>query len=217
MLNAYPSGAWQSNAGESALIEAFRRSSMHKYSKFNSATALELSQEDVLIMGQVTGDASWAESSCAVVDNIDLVRHAVADLPDARGVYYKPHPRNRRNRQELAEIEHLFKNVQIVDSKVNFKTLIAMRPTVVVNTSGTGLDAGLAGCEVHAYGCSFYAGWGATIDHHTMPQRRSNGLTFEDIFVVTNLHYSRHYHRHTGEKASAVDLVNEIRQQQTLN
>jgi len=214
MLNDYVSGSWRNDAAEVEFVNTFKHSTMHKYSKFNAVADMELNSSDVLIMGQVTGDASWLQSSCSVEDNVDLVRRAVEDFPDARAIYYKAHPRNSLTPKELKVIAERFPQVKFVDPKLNFKTLIKMTPRVVVNTSGTGLDAGLAGCEVHAYGTSFYAGWGATVDHHTVPARRQTKLTFEDIFVVTNLYYTRHFKRHDNSAVQTSEIVAEITRHQ---
>ena len=57
---------------------------------------MELNSSDVLIMGQVTGDASWLQSSCSVEDNVDLVRRAVRGararlgLPDLPPADFEP-------------------------------------------------------------------------------------------------------------------------------
>ena len=215
LLNNYQSGSWQRDPIAVALLENFKHSNMHKYRKFSAVAEVPLNREDVLVMGQVTGDASWLQSSCSVTDNLDLVRRAVEDFADARAIYFKAHPRNRLNRKELKRIAERFPKVKFIDPKLNFKTLVKMHPRVVVNTSGTGLDAGLAGCEVHAYGTSFYAGWGAAVDHHSVPRRRANRLTFEDIFIVTNLHYTRHFKRADFSPAQASDVLEEMQAPET--
>lgn len=211
MLNSYQSGDWQKSTDEAAFVSAFTKSDQHKYMKYDGISELKLDARDVLVMGQVGTDASWYSTDCSVADNIDLVSKAVQDFPDARSIYFKAHPRWSRIKEDRKEIERRHPNVVHVDPSINFKTLIRMRPRVVVNTSGTGLDAGLLGCEVHSYGYSFYAGWGATIDHHPSESiRRSNRLSFEDIFVVTTLHYSRHFHRDTMADATVRELVDAL-------
>lgn len=212
LLNVYASGAWKLNKDESEFIYLIKQTALHKYSNYSGDTDLVLTEDDVLIFGQVANDAAWRQSDCAVLDNVDLVRAAVSLFPDASNIYYKAHPRWSGIETDRAQIKELYPNVIHLDERLNFKKLVQMRPRVVVNTSGTGLDAGVSGCEVHCFGVSFYSGWGATIDHHPMPHaRRQNNLTFEDILIVTSLHYTKHFHRDTLKDATTDDILNELR------
>lgn len=207
MLSAYRSGDWRNNVCEQRAVEILRASEQHKYRQFGAQCPQALDPCDVLVMGQVASDFSWRMTDTLVADNAELVGRAVAAFPDARRILFKAHPRWCAIAEDRARIAALYPQVEQLDPKLNFKTLIRMRPRVVVNTSGTGLDAGLAGCEVHCFGVSFYAGWGATVDHLPTPARRTNRLGFEDIFVVTNLHYARHFHRDTRAEADTADIV----------
>lgn len=211
MLNDYTSGAWKSDPDTVALIDALRHAKMHKYSQF-SATAgdLVVNQDDLLIFGQVETDAAWVKNLCSVKTNVELIAKAIASVPGARRIFYKAHPKHKVWRAQQVEIARAFPQVTQIDPAVSFKSLLVNRPTVFVNTSGTGLDAGLAGCPVYTAGLAFYAGWGATTDVGPVTERRHNRLTFDDIAVVICTQYSRYFWRDTFARASIADITAEI-------
>ena len=54
---------------------------------------------------------------------------------------------------------------------------------VYVVSSQFGLEALMAGKEVHVFGMPFYAGWGLTIDDQHI-DRRTNKRTLEELFYI---------------------------------
>ena len=55
--------------------------------------------------------------------------------------------------------------------------------------SNMGLEALMAGKEVHTFGMPFYAGWGLTIDYKHL-DRRTNNRTLEELFYIYCIMYT---------------------------
>ncbi|MHC0052813.1 capsular polysaccharide export protein, LipB/KpsS family [Actibacterium sp. D379-3] len=195
ILNATRPGDWRDDPAIADFVETARNSSLQKFLEYDQASPLAITGSDVVVVGQVPGDAAWIETVPTVADNLALVCAAVDLFGPARRIFYKPHPRNPIIVQERRAIAAAFPQVVEIGTDVSLKQLFRARPAVAVNTSGAGLDAGMAGCAVHAFGVSFYAGWGATTDHFAPVTRRANRLTFEDIFATALVRYTRYFER----------------------
>ena len=179
ILNEHASGVIERRDDLKDFVAAAKASSLQKFPEYNKANNYCFRRDDVVVVGQVPGDAAWTQTDCVVVDNIDLIRVAQNHLKDNSKLYYKAHPRNHLREKEHNQICELFPEIIEIPPEVSLKSIFKSHPKVVVNTSGAGLDAGLEGCEVHSYGVSFYAGWGATIDHFPKVERRKAELSFE--------------------------------------
>lgn len=211
MLNAYESGAWKSDPAALTFLETLRAAKMHKYSQFSAgAESLSVNHDDLLIFGQVERDAAWVKNLSSVKTNVELIAKAIESVPGVRNIYFKAHPKHKPWPQDQVEIARLFPQITQIDPAVSFKSLLVNQPSVFVNTSGTGLDAGLAGCKVYSAGLAFYSGWGATVDVGPVTDRRKNRLTFEDIVIVICTQYSRYFFRENFASASIVDLISEM-------
>lgn len=211
LLNAYKSGAWKTDPDAVALLDGLRSSPMHKYSQFSaSSDHLGIGPEDLVVFGQVESDAAWVKNLSSVRTNVEIVERAVAVAGPGRRVLYKAHPKHKTWKADEKAIAERFPQVIQVDPKVSFKSMLVNKPRVMVNTSGTGLDAGLAGCEVMTVGLAFYAGWGATRDLGPVTDRRHNKLTFEDIVIVIVSQYSRYFRRETLETIGLKEIAAEI-------
>ncbi|WP_158285722.1 hypothetical protein [Pseudohoeflea suaedae] len=208
LLQAYESGSWRQDAAEAEFVSLMSENVQHKYAEYSLESPHELHSGDVLVMGQVANDAAWINTNSGVADNPDLVAKAVEILGGSGRIFFKAHPRWSGIRADREKIENMHPEVIHLAPEANFKSMLRNRPKVVVNTSGTGLDAGLAGCEVYSFGASFYSGWGATRDLlFERNDGRGNVLSFEDIYVVVNLHYTRRFLRSTFKDATTADLV----------
>lgn len=211
LLNAYQSGAWKSDPDAVALLDGLRSSPMHKYSQYSaSADELGIGPEDLVVFGQVESDAAWVKNLSSVRTNVEIVERAVAVAGPGGRVLYKAHPKHKTWKADEKLIAERFPQVVQVDPKVSFKSMLVKKPRVMVNTSGTGLDAGLAGCEVMTVGLAFYAGWGATRDLGPVTERRHNRLTFEDIVIVIISQYGRYFRRETLETIGLKEIAAEI-------
>ncbi|WBU58344.1 capsular polysaccharide biosynthesis protein [Paracoccus sediminicola] len=165
-----PGGAERAARLRKALISA-------GLSKYNlGATATALPPRDwrprILVPGQVEDDASIRFGAGAERRNLDLLRRARHDNPDAL-LIYKPHPDveaglrpgeiARRELEQLAD--HIAREADPV-------TLLSEVDEVWTITSTLGFEALLRGVPVTTLGAPFYAGWGLTRDLGPVPSRR---------------------------------------------
>ena len=211
ILNEQASGVIERRDDLKDFVAAAKASSLQKFPEYNKANNYCFRRDDVVVVGQVPGDAAWTQTDCVVVDNIDLIRVAQNHLKDNSKLYYKAHPRNHLREKEHNQICELFPEIIEIPPEVSLKSIFKSHPKVVVNTSGAGLDAGLEGCEVHSYGVSFYAGWGATIDHFPKVERRKAELSFEEIFAVTLGIYTKYFCRNSNLDVSVPEVTEIIR------
>jgi capsular polysaccharide export protein len=210
-LNNYRSGEWRNNPDAVAFLDALRSTRMHKYSQFRAAADdIDVTQDDLVIFGQVERDAAWVKNESSVKTNVELIAKALSTVQGFRTVYFKPHPKHKEWPSDKKQIERLFPQVQQIDPSVSFKSLLGNKPSVFVNTSGTGLDSGLAGCKVYTAGLAFYACWGATIDTGPTTDRRVNKLTFEDIIFVICTQCSHYFFRDSFKEATLKDITQAI-------
>lgn len=92
---------------------------------------------------------------------------------------------------------------------VNPYALLNAIDEVYVVTSGMGFEALMAGKKVRCYGMPFYAGWGITQDHLTVPFR-TRRRTVEDVFHYAYIMCSRYYHPEREQLVEVEELVNYI-------
>lgn len=92
---------------------------------------------------------------------------------------------------------------------VNPYALLAVVDEIYVATSGMGFEALMAGKTVHCYGMPFYAGWGATLDRLTLPER-TRQRAVEDIFHYAYITCSRYYHPERKQLVEVEELVDYI-------
>jgi capsular polysaccharide export protein len=177
-------------------------------SKFSGKPApVRLTERDLLIIGQCTGDQALEYTDTLTRDNPGLVglvaKHLLAGDRRFERVYYKPHPKNPTTLADLAHIRENYPHIQIIDGSVGIVQLLEGKPTVATLTSGVGLEAAVRGCEVHTFGISFYSHWGFTIDHMSCP-RRTNRLSPEDVLLFTVMHHTRYSDPHKKRPISAL-------------
>lgn len=208
ILNSVQSGEWMQIPEEREFIESVQQSDFQKYQDFAAAPAIELKEDDIVVVGQCRGDAAWTQTVSTVRDNVHLVGNAISEAPRRR-VFYKPHPYNSANSTELPEIEKLSCH-GIIPAKVSFAMIAKCRPHIVVNTSGAGLEAALRGCQVETYGISFYSNWGFTQDHVDCLRRR-NRLTAEDVFWALTKYYTQYFDRERRTKIDRQEFCNKLK------
>lgn len=210
LLNGLTPGWWRDDPDMVAFAAAARASDRQKYAGLDDDSGLALGPADLLIIGQVHGDAAWTDTVSVVEDNVALVRRAVEEYGHGRRVLYKPHPYNPSNPAQLAQIEAEGLPVEIVPTGASFRKLARMNPMVAVNTSGAGLEAAFLGCRVVAYGASFYAGWGATEDRFPAIDRRRARLSAEDVYLAVMARYCRYFFRSNRSAASVRDVTAQL-------
>jgi capsular polysaccharide export protein len=132
----------------------------------------------ILVPGQVEDDAAVRQGGSRLRTNLDLLRAARAENPDAV-ILFKPHPdveagMRRGAVPEAATLaDHVLRDVPI-------GPLYALAQEVHCLSSLTGFEALLRGLRVVTWGRPFYAGWGLTEDRDP-PPRRGRLLTLDAL------------------------------------
>ncbi len=147
----------------------------------------------VLVTGQVMDDLSVRLGGAGIASNLDLIRRARAQEPDAF-LIFKPHPDvdagHRKGRIDDAEA---LAHVDMVVRDVPMASLLDIVARVHVLTSLTGFEALMRGCEVVTHGQPFFAGWGLTRDlGPRMDGRRGRILSINELVAATLIEYPRY-------------------------
>lgn len=181
-----------------SLLDFFKILNLSKYN-FPSISHVSCKKNfsivpSVLVLGQLSTDASLKYGGCAEWSNIKLIELAVQENPGFR-VIYRPHPDevkyNKNYKKELNSID--FSNVYFELSS-NERALFEIFDEVnrvYTMTSLAGFEALIRGLPVTVVGKPFYAGWGLTDDRAVL-QRRRRTLSIDEIFTISYLIYPRY-------------------------
>ena len=152
----------------------------------------------ILVTGQVEDDRSVQSGGGPVQTNLELLRRARANAPDAY-ILYKPHPDVEAGHRKGIIPDQIALGLadEIVRDEA-IGALIAMVDEVHVNTSLAGFEALLRGRAVTTYGVPFYAGWGLTTDLGSVPARRHTQRTLDELVAAALLIYPRYLDPDTG-------------------
>ncbi|MBO6031777.1 MAG: hypothetical protein J6Q22_10015 [Prevotella sp.] len=140
----------------------------------------------VLVVDQSYGDFSIKRGMADDSTFEKMLQAAINENPDA-DILVKTHPDTIAGKkaekkgyyQDIKEHNNIYK----VTKPINPYSLIEVCDKVYVCTSQFGLEAVMAGKEVHVFGMPFYAGWGLTIDDQHL-DRRTNKRTLEELFYI---------------------------------
>jgi capsular polysaccharide export protein len=202
-LNALEPGSLPNSEAGRRILAHVLASGLSKY-QASTTNPVPLSNRDLLILGQCTGDQAITQTEALAQTNAGLVQLATERLQGFDAVYFKPHPKNRTNATDLARISEHFPQVRIIDANTNVVPLLAARPVVATLSSGAGLEAAIRGCKVNTFGVPFYSHWGFTIDHLPCP-RRTNRLSAEDVFLFMLMEHTKYVDPDEGRRISAVE------------
>ena len=172
-------------------------------SKYEVGDAAPLSRpgggrRHILVPGQVEDDRSVLLGGGDVRGNLDLIRRARAQEPDAY-ILYKPHPDVLSGHRvgHVGEADALqFADAVVTDQPIS--ALLDMVDGVHVLTSLAGFEALLRGKDVTTHGMPFYAGWGLTRDLSPVPGRRGRRIDLDTLVAATLLLYPRYLDPVTG-------------------
>ncbi|HYN55352.1 MAG TPA: hypothetical protein VES38_11690, partial [Methylotenera sp.] len=119
-------------------------------------------QRVILVIGQVSNDASVRLGASGAISSIDkLLEKVWQSNPDAM-IVYKPHPDVLSgNRQGLINAKQY---CHFVDSEADIISIIEQVDEVHTLSSLAGFDALIRNKKVVTYGLPFYSGWGLTED-----------------------------------------------------
>ena len=183
-------------------------------SKYGSGSALlsrrATGRRHVLVPGQVEDDRAVLSGGGPVTGNLDLLKRARAEAPDAF-IIYKPHPDVEAGHRvgRIAEAECLeFADEIVRDQPIS--ALIDLVDEVHVNTSLAGFEALLRSKPVTTHGVPFYAGWGLTRDLGPVPSRRTASRTLDELVAAVLLLYPRYLDPVTGLPCPPEILVHRI-------
>ncbi len=180
-------------ARSEALIETIVARGISKYAQQAPvAPSRPRARRTVLVPGQVEDDRSVRLGGADVSGNLDLLRRARAEEPDAH-ILFKPHPDvdagHRHGRvPDTALLEHAD---EVVRGEA-MPSLLARVDAVHVLTSLTGFEALLRGLEVVVHGHPFFAGWGLTRDLAGPLPRRTRRLKLAELAAGTLILYPRY-------------------------
>lgn len=140
----------------------------------------------VLVVDQSYGDFSIKRGMADDSTFEKMLQAAITENPDA-DILVKTHPDTLAGKkaekkgyyQDLKEHDNIYK----VTFPINPYSLMEICDKVYVCSSQFGLEALMAGKEVHVFGMPFYAGWGLTIDDQHL-DRRTNMRTLEELFYI---------------------------------
>ena len=179
------------------LLQLFRNLKISKYNdaSFYLNRSIESSsifeEKSILVVGQLSKDASLLYGGCEHMKNEDLIRAAVSENPE-RKIVYRPHPDEMKvNKNHVQDVVSLNLNIKIADTNDSLSRLLQQSERVYVMTSLLGLEALLHGKKVTVFGRPFYSGWGLT-DDRVKILRRLRKLSLTELFAITYLVYPRY-------------------------
>lgn len=183
-------------------------------SKYGSGSA-QLSRRvadrrHVLVPGQVEDDRAVLNGGGPVTNNLDLLKRARREAPDAF-IIYKPHPDVEAGHRVGRILEGECLNVAdevVRDQPIS--ALIDLVDEIHVNTSLAGFEALLRAKPVTTHGVPFYAGWGLTRDLGAVPARRTATRSLDELVAAVLLLYPRYLDPVTGLPCPPEVLVQRI-------
>jgi capsular polysaccharide export protein len=126
----------------------------------------------ILVPGQVESDASIQYGCPGIRTNLELLKTVRNANPEAM-VLYKPHPDVLAGFRKTGRGENdAARWCDAIVANESMGTLLERVDEVHALTSLAGFEAILRGKKVETYGIPFYAGWGLTKDHQTIPRRK---------------------------------------------
>ena len=195
----------------SDLREVIVASGVSKYGSGSASLSRRVpDRRHILVPGQVEDDRAVLSGGGPVSGNLDLLKRARAEAPDAF-IVYKPHPDVEAGHRvgRIPEAECLkFADEVVRDQPIS--ALIDLVDELHVNTSLAGFEALLRSKPVTTHGVPFYAGWGLTRDLGPVPVRRTAKRTLDELVAAVLLVYPRYLDPVTGLPCPPEILVHRI-------
>ncbi|NEV61127.1 capsular polysaccharide biosynthesis protein [Thiorhodococcus minor] len=163
----------------------------------------------ILVTGQVETDASILCGAPAIRRNIELLRAAREENPDAY-LIYKPHPDVLAGLRAKGDDETCAQEwCDEVVINVPMGPLLDAVDEVQVLTSLAGFEALLRGKAVVCHGIPFYAGWGLTAERAPI-ERRSRRLTLDMLVAGSLILYPTYISRTTQRFTTPERALDEL-------
>lgn len=150
------------------------------------------SRRHILVPGQVEDDRSVLNGGGEVRSNLELLRRARAEEPDAF-VIFKPHPdveAGHRVGHIADDVALQYADLVVRDAPIS--ALLDMVDGLHVLTSLAGFEALLRNKTVTTHGIPFYAGWGLTNDRAAIPARRGRKRSLSELITAALIVYPRY-------------------------
>jgi len=199
-------------ARSKALQQYLIKNKISKYNADKDCTLvlpdLQKDQSVVVVPGQVEDDASIQYGANGMT-NLALLQKARENAPEAY-IIYKPHP------DVLAgnRVGHIDRNVALkhcnrIVTDVSLDSVLFLADEVHTMTSLVGFESLIRGKKVYTYGLPFYAGWGLTVDQHTIDRRRIH-RTLDELVAAAFILYPRYLDPETNELCEIETLLHGI-------
>jgi capsular polysaccharide export protein len=190
------------------LMHRIRAGKLTKYNISAPAPDLPAGERTVLVVGQVEDDASVRFGAPEVRTNLDLLKRARAENPDAR-ILWKPHPdveaALRKGEVPEAELEGL---ADIALLNIGAAEAIGLADEVWTITSTLGFEALIRGKPVTCLGMPFYAGRGLTRDLVARPlHRKDHDVSLAQLVHACLIGYPRYFDPRSGAPLSPENAV----------
>ena len=175
------------------LIRSLSRAGLSKYNSGGVPFPDLPKGHRILVPGQVEDDASIQKGCVGACRNLDLLKRARAENPNAV-LIYKPHPDVEAGlRQGVIAPQQVAKYAEVFADNADPIALIDVVDEIWTLTSLLGFEALLRGKSVTCLGVPFYAGWGLTRDLGQIPDRRFARPTLAQLTHATLIGYPRYF------------------------
>ena len=206
-------------------IERFKIYDLSKYNNAPSFTpddkvklyekaGVRPGQKLILVVDQTMGDASIALGN-ADAQSFQAMLSAAMDVPNAV-VVVKTHPDVLSGKKKSC-FGRLPPNVCVISESFAPLSFLEAFDEVFVATSQMGFEALLMGKVVHVFGAPFYAGWGLTVDHGDVPQRRKGRPTLEQMFAAACIKLCRYVNPVTRARISLAEAIDIMAARRLVN
>ena len=190
------------------LIQRIRAAKLTKYNISAPAPDLAADSRTILVVGQVEDDASVRFGASEVRTNLDLLKRARADNPDAR-ILWKPHPDVEAGLRKGAVPEAALEGLaDIALLNIGAVEAIGLADEVWTITSTLGFEALIRGKPVSCLGMPFYAGRGLTRDLVARPlHRKDHDVSLAQLVHACLIGYPRYFDPRSGAPLSPENAV----------
>ena len=192
-----------------ALIARIQTLGLSKYN-VGGDMAADVTQDAILVPGQVEDDASVRLGATEVRTNLDLLRLVRAENPD-RPILYKPHPDVEAGlRAGRVPDEEARRYADGILRDADPSALLAQAAEVWTITSLMGFEALIRRVPVTCAGVPFYAGWGLTRDLAPVPGRRAARPTLAGLAHAALIGYPRYHDPLSGRPCPPEVIVDRL-------
>ncbi len=189
------------------LVARISRDRLTKYNQNSEPLSKQTDKHTILVVGQVEDDKSVELGAMDVRTNLDLLKCAREENPDAH-LLWKPHPDVeaglRKGAVSQADAAALADETL---TNVAADHAIAVADEMWTITSTAGFEALLRGKPVTCLGQPFYVGWGLTTDLAGAPEHRNAKPTLAGFAHACLIGYPRYFDPRTGEPLSPEQAI----------